>query len=129
MVELNTKVEDLLKFKYQYEILKELNDEKDEKLKTAEKSLNKLKFEIEQINKNNYAEEIYKLKLQLAQSTKAHEDLLIKHSKNEEEINRYRENYIKIETAYEIQGKNYDSCKDKNNQNETLIYNLQKDNF
>jgi hypothetical protein len=43
-VELNNKIEDLLKFKYQYEILKELNNEKDEKLKTAEKSLNGLKF-------------------------------------------------------------------------------------
>ena len=61
------KIEELLKFKYQYEILKEVHEEKENKLKSAERSLNHLKSEIQQINKNNYGEEIYKLKIQLSQ--------------------------------------------------------------
>ncbi len=40
------KIEELLKYKYQYEILKEAQQEKEDKLKSAERSLNHLKSEI-----------------------------------------------------------------------------------
>lgn len=91
--------------------------------------MNKLKMEVQQIHRNNYAQEIYKLKIQLSQVTKNYEELLIKYNKSEEEISKYKENYVKIETAYQIQGKNYENCNQKTLHNETTIYNLQKDNI
>lgn len=72
--------------------------------------MNKLKLEVQQIHRNNYAEEIYKLKIQLSQANKNYEELLVKYNKNEEEISKYKENYVKIQTAYQIQGKNYENC-------------------
>lgn len=42
--------------------------------------------------------------------TKNYEELLVKYNKSEEEISKYKENYVKIETAYQIQCKNYESC-------------------
>lgn len=67
-------------------------------------------MEVQQIHRNNYAQEIYKLKIQLSQVTKNYEELLVKYNKSEEEISKYKENYVKIETAYQIQCKNYESC-------------------
>lgn len=43
------------KFKYQYDLMKELNDQKESKIKFVEKDLVKLSRELEEIKQNNLA--------------------------------------------------------------------------
>jgi hypothetical protein len=44
----------LSKYKYQYELVKELSDEKDKKMKIVEKELIKLNEELEELKSNNW---------------------------------------------------------------------------
>ena len=61
--ELNSKAEAASKYRYQWELMKELGEEKDNKLRQAEKELLKLSSQLEEIKNNKLDEENYRLKM------------------------------------------------------------------
>jgi hypothetical protein len=52
-------------------------------------------------------EENCRLKIECSQSERNIKELSERCQQWEEEVQKFKENYIKISTAYEIQGKNY----------------------
>lgn len=91
--------------------MKELGEQKDNKIRQAEKELLKLSQQLEEIKGHKVGEENCRLKIECSQSERNIKELSERCQQWEEEVQKFKENYIKISTAYEIQGKNYENNK------------------
>lgn len=126
---MEAKLEEALKYKYSSEFLKEVVEGKDREIRSAEKDLARITFELEELLKNNPTEELYQLRHAQSHTSKLSEDLQARLSRSEEEITKYKENYVKIETAYQIQSKNYQTAIEKQAQIEAALQAHQRDNY